>query len=108
MSGQKALSLERFARKNKLRFIRFECRGHGKSDGKFEDFTISDWKKDLLDIIDNIAKGPQILIGSSMGGWLMFLAAKKRPSKIKGMIGLAAAPDYINEFYKNLTNKKKS
>ena len=107
MSGQKALSIERFARKNKLKFIRFECRGHGKSSGKFEDFTISDWKKDLLDIIDNIAKGPQILIGSSMGGWLMFLAAKKRPSKIIGMIGLAAAPDYINEFYKNLTNKKK-
>jgi len=107
MSGQKALSIERFARKNKLKFICFECRGHGKSSGKFEDFTISDWKKDLLDIIDNIAKGPQILIGSSMGGWLMFLAAKKRPSKIIGMIGLAAAPDYINEFYKNLTNKKK-
>ena len=107
MSGQKALSIERFARKNKLKFISFECRGHGKSSGKFEDFTISDWKKDLLDIIDNIAKGPQILIGSSMGGWLMFLAAKKRPSKIIGMIGLAAAPDYINEFYKNLTNKKK-
>ncbi len=87
MSGQKALSLERFARKNKLRFIRFECRGHGKSDGKFEDFTISDWKKDLIDIIDNIAKGPQILVGSSMGGWLMFLAAKARPEmKKKGII----------------------
>ena len=107
MSGQKALSLERFARKNKLRFIRFECRGHGKSDGKFEDFTISDWKKDLIDIIDNIAKGPQILVGSSMGGWLMFLAAKARPKRITGLIGLAAAPDYIDEFYKKLPLKKK-
>ena len=107
MSGQKALSLERFARKNKLRFIRFECRGHGKSDGKFEDFTISDWKKDLIDIIDNVAKGPQILVGSSMGGWLMFLAAKARPSRIAGMIGLAAAPDYIDGFYNNLSTKKK-
>ncbi len=107
MSGQKALSIERFARKNKLKFIRFECRGHGKSDGNFEDFTISDWKKDLLDIIDNIAKGPQILVGSSMGGWLMFLAAKVRPSKIIGMVGLAAAPDYIDEFYKNLPLVKK-
>ena len=107
MSGQKALSIERFARKNKLRFIRFECRGHGKSDGKFEDFTISDWKKDLLDIIDNIAKGPQILVGSSMGGWLMFLAAKARPSRVTGMVGLAAAPDYIDGFYNNLTVKKK-
>ena len=107
MSGQKALSIERFARKNKLRFIRFECRGHGKSDGKFEDFTISDWKKDLLDIIDNIAKGPQILVGSSMGGWLMFLAAKARPSRVTGMVGLAAAPDYIDDFYNNLPVKKR-
>jgi len=107
MSGQKALSIERFARKNQLSFIRFECRGHGKSDGKFEDFTISDWKKDLLDIIDNIAKGPQVLVGSSMGGWLMFLAAKARPSRVVGMLGLAAAPDYIDSFYNDLPTKKK-
>ena len=108
MSGQKAISIEKHAKKNKLRFIRFECRGHGKSSGKFENFTISDWKRDLIDIIDNIAKGPQILIGSSMGGWLMFLASKARSSRVIGMIGLAAAPDYIDGFYKNLTaNKKK-
>ena len=107
MSGHKALSIERFARKNKLGFIRFECRGHGKSDGKFEDFTISDWKKDLINIIDNIAKGPQILVGSSMGGWLMFLAAKARSSRIVGLVGLAAAPDYIDGFYKKLPLKKK-
>ena len=108
MNGQKALSIEKYARKNKLNFISFECRGHGKSDGKFEDFTIKDWKKDLLDIIDHIARGPLILIGSSMGGWLMFLAAKARSSRIIGMIGLAAAPDYIDEFYKNLPLKKKN
>ncbi len=107
MSGQKALSLEKFAKINKFQFIRFECRGHGKSDGKFEDFTISDWKKDLIDIIDNIAKGPQILVGSSMGGWLMFLAAKARSTRIVGLVGLAAAPDYIDEFYNNLSLKKK-
>tara|TARA_Y100000768_G_scaffold353403_1_gene305676 strand:+ start:336 stop:1070 length:735 start_codon:yes stop_codon:yes gene_type:complete len=107
MSGQKALSIEKYAKKNKLCFIRFECRGHGKSSGNFEDFTISDWKKDLIDMIDNVAKGPQILIGSSMGGWLMFLAAKARPSRVIGMIGLAAAPDYIDGFYNNLSTKKK-
>ena len=107
MNGLKAISIEKFARKQKLRFIRFECRGHGKSDGKFEDFTIADWKKDLIDIIDNIAKGPQILVGSSMGGWLMLLAAKARSSKIVGLVGVAAAPDYIDEFYRNLSNKKK-
>ena len=88
MNGGKALDLERYARKNKLNFVRFDCRGHGKSEGKFEDFTMSDWKKDLLDIIDNVAKGPQILIGSSMGGWLMMLAAKARPQRIQGLIGM--------------------
>ncbi len=107
MSGQKALSIEKYAKKNNFKFISFECRGHGKSSGKFEDFTISDWKKDLLDIIDNIAIGPQILVGSSMGGWLMFLAAKARTSRLAGMIGLAAAPDYIDGFYRDLPPKKK-
>ena len=107
MNGAKALTVERYARKNKLNFICFDCRGHGKSEGKFEDFTISDWRKDLLDIIDNIAKGPQILIGSSMGGWLMMLAAKARPKRIKGMIGLAAAPDFGKDLYNSLNKKNK-
>ena len=107
MNGAKALKVERYARKNKLNFIRFDCRGHGKSEGKFEEFTISDWRKDLLDIIDNLTRGPQILIGSSMGGWLMMLAAKARPKRIKGMIGLAAAPDFGKDLYKALNKKNK-
>ena len=107
MNGGKALAIEQYAKKNKLNFIRFDCRGHGSSEGKFEDFTISDWRKDLLDIIDNVAKGPQILIGSSMGGWLMMLAAKARPQRIKGLIGLAAAPDFGKDLYKVLNKKNK-
>ena len=107
MNGNKALTVERYARKNKLNFIRFDCRGHGKSEGKFEEFTMSDWRKDLLDIIDNLARGPQILIGSSMGGWLMMLAAKARPQRIAGMIGLAAAPDFGKDLYKALNKKNK-
>ena len=107
MNGKKALTVEKYARKHKMNFVRFDCRGHGNSDGKFEDFTISDWKKDLLNVIDNLTRGPQILIGSSMGGWLMMLAARLRPSKIKGMIGLAAAPDFGDNLYNNLTIKNK-
>ena len=107
MNGGKALAVEQYAKKNKLNFIRFDCRGHGSSEGKFEDFTISDWRKDLLDIIDNVASGPQILIGSSMGGWLMMLAAKARPQRIKGLIGLAAAPDFGKDLYKVLNKKNK-
>ena len=107
MNGKKALTVEKYARKNKLNFVLFDCRGHGNSDGKFEDFTISDWKKDLVNVIDKLTRGPQILIGSSMGGWLMMLAARVRPLRIKGMIGLAAAPDFGDNLYNNLTIKNK-
>lgn len=108
MNGKKALIVEKYAKKQKLAFLRFDYRGHGKSFGNFEDFTIADWKQDLIDIIDNLTAGPQILIGSSLGGWLMMLAARSRNSRIKGMIGLAAAPDCDNDLYKNLTKKNKS
>ena len=107
MNGLKAVRIENYARKNKLAFICFDCRGHGSSFGRFENFTISDWKKDLLDIIDNLTKGPQILIGSSLGGWLMILAAKARSKKIVGLIGLAAAPDFGKALFKNLNTKNK-
>ena len=93
MEGKKALSIQKYARKKGLAFLRFDCRGHGKSYGKFHNFTITDWKNDLFDMIDNIVKGQQILIGSSIGGWLMLLAAKSKKSKIAGLIGLAPAAD---------------
>ena len=107
MEGKKAIFIEKYAKKNKLSFIRFDCRGHGKSSGNFEDFTISDWKKDLFDIIDNLTKGPQILIGSSMGGWLMLLAAKSKKRKISGLIGLASAADFGKDLFNSLSIKNK-
>ena len=108
MNGLKALSIEKYAKKNKLSFIRFDCRGHGKSFGKFEDFTISDWKEDLINIIDHLSSGPQILIGSSLGGWLMILATKLRSNRIAGLIGIAAATDFGDNLYKNLTKENKN
>ena len=107
MEGKKAIFVEKYAKKNKLSFIRFDCRGHGKSSGNFEDFTISDWKKDLFDIIDNLTKGPQILIGSSMGGWLMLLAAKSKKRKVSALIGLAAAADFGKDLFNSLSIKNK-
>ncbi len=107
MEGKKAIFIEKYAKKNQLSFIRFDCRGHGKSSGNFEDFTITDWKKDLFDIIDNLTKGPQILIGSSMGGWLMLLAAKSKKRKISALIGLAAAADFGKDLFNSLSTKNK-
>ena len=108
MNGLKAQSIEKYAKKNRLSFIRFDCRGHGKSFGKFEDYTISEWKEDLINIIDNLTTCPQILIGSSMGGWLMTLATKARPKRIVGLIGLAAATDFGKDFYNNLNKRNKN
>ena len=108
MQGLKAKSIEKYAKKNKLRFLRFDCRGHGQSFGRFEDFVISDWKQDLLDVIDKLTKGPQILIGSSMGAWLMILAANARPKKIAGLIGLSAAADFGYSLHKSLSLKNKN
>ena len=108
MNGLKALSIEKYAKKNYLSFLRFDFRGNGKSDGKFEDFSISEWKDDLILIIDKLTKGPQILIGSSLGGWLMILAAKARPKRIVGLIGLAAAVDSGDNLYSNLNKKNKN
>jgi len=108
MQGLKALAIEKYAKKNLLGFLRFDCRGNGKSEGKFENFTINDWKKDLIDLLDNITKGPQILVGSSMGGWLMMLAARERKRRICGLLGLAAAADFGNNMYLGLSNKCKN
>jgi len=107
MEGLKAISIERYAKKNNLSFLRFDCRGHGQSFGNFEDFTLTDWRDDIVNVIDNLTKGPQILIGSSMGGWLMILASKIRPKRIFGLIGLAAATDFGKNLYKNLSKKNK-
>jgi pimeloyl-ACP methyl ester carboxylesterase len=94
MSGEKALALEAFCKARGQQFIRFDCTGHGASSGEFADGTISSWKDDLLDILKRITDTPQVLVGSSMGGWLALLAALEMPEKVSGIIGIAAAPDF--------------
>ncbi|KAA5604801.1 alpha/beta hydrolase [Roseospira marina] len=97
MTGGKALFLEHWARRNGRAFVRFDQRGHGVSDGRFEDGTISAWADDLVQVIDHLTEGPQVIVGSSMGGWLMLLAALARPERVAGLLGLAAAPDFTED-----------
>lgn len=92
--GSKALFLEEHAKKTGQSFVRFDYFGHGQSDGDFKDGTIGRWAEDVLAVIDELTSGPQILIGSSMGGWLMLLAALARKDRVAGLIGIAAAPDF--------------
>ncbi|MEM8799732.1 MAG: alpha/beta hydrolase [Pseudomonadota bacterium] len=94
MQGAKALALEDHCRTRGLGFTRFDYRGHGQSEGAFEDGSISDWLEDTLAIIDEATEAPLILVGSSMGGWIVLLAAHARPDKVAGLIGIAAAPDF--------------
>lgn len=97
MEGTKALFLEQECAARGQAFVRFDYGGHGQSGGAFIDGTIGTWKDDALAVIDLLTQGPQILIGSSMGGWIALLCAMERPARIKGIIGLAAAPDFTRE-----------
>ena len=93
MTGTKALALDAWATRTGRAFIRFDYRGCGTRGGRFEDFTLDDWLEDALAEID-ATEGPLVLIGSSMGGWLMLLAALARPERVAGLVGVAAAPDF--------------
>lgn len=97
MTGTKAMALDAYCAATGRAFVRFDYRGHGKSSGRFTDGTIGAWRDDVLTIIDRLTVGPQILVGSSMGGWLMLLAALARPDRIHALIGLAPAPDFTEE-----------
>jgi pimeloyl-ACP methyl ester carboxylesterase len=70
--------------------------GHGQSSGRFEEGGPSRWRDDAVAVLDELTHGPQILIGSSMGGWVMLLAALARPERVAAMIGIAAAPDFTD------------
>ena len=94
MTGGKAVHLEAACRARGQAFLRFDYSGHGQSGGRFEDGTIGRWLGDALAVIDRLTEGPQILIGSSMGGWIAALAALARPDRVAGLIGIAAAPDF--------------
>lgn len=93
MAGTKAVALDDWAVRTGRAFVRFDYRGCGESAGAFEDFTLEDWRDDALSVIDSV-EGPVVLVGSSMGGWIMLLAALARTEKVAALVGLAAAPDF--------------
>ncbi len=97
MNGIKATTLEHHCRASGRAFVRFDYFGHGESSGRFEDGTIGRWRDDALTVLDEIAQGPQILVGSSMGGWIMLLVALARHERVRALVGVATAPDFTED-----------
>ncbi len=102
MTGGKALALEEFCRARGQAFLRFDYTGHGQSSGVFEEGSIGQWADDAVTALDRLTEGEQILVGSSMGGWIMLLVALARKSRIRGLLGLAAAPDFTRDLMWNV------
>tara|TARA_B100000315_G_C14582525_1_gene591267 strand:+ start:1644 stop:2417 length:774 start_codon:yes stop_codon:yes gene_type:complete len=101
MTGSKALALESLARERGQAYLRFDYQGHGQSSGEFADGTIGLWAEDALAAFDELTEGPQIIVGSSMGGWMMLLTAVARPDRVAGLVGIAAAPDFTEDLLPN-------
>ncbi|WBU51976.1 alpha/beta fold hydrolase [Paracoccus sp. SCSIO 75233] len=94
MRGSKAEYLAGWAAQAGRAFLRFDYTGHGESSGRFEDGAIGDWAGDAIAAIRALTDGPQILVGSSMGGWISLLVAREMPERVAGLVGIAAAPDF--------------
>lgn len=97
MEGTKAIHLEAWAKTQGMAFLRFDYSGHGQSSGAFEDGAIGDWAEDAYEAIETLTSGPQILVGSSMGGWISSILIAKMREKIAGFVGIAAAPDFTED-----------
>jgi pimeloyl-ACP methyl ester carboxylesterase len=98
MEGGKATALDAWAAETKRAMLRFDYGGCGASPGEFEEQSLADWRGDAIAAIDSV-EGPLVLVGSSMGGWLMLLAALARPDRVAGLVGIAAAPDFTSWGY---------
>lgn len=97
MEGGKAVHLHEWASRENRNFIRFDYFGHGSSSGRFRDGSISQWADDVTYVMDEISKGPVILIGSSMGGWAALIASMKRSTRVKALLLIAPAPDFTQK-----------
>jgi pimeloyl-ACP methyl ester carboxylesterase len=95
MDGGKATALDAWAAAEGRAMLRFDYAGCGLSGGEFEAQTLAGWRDDALAMIDSL-DGPVILVGSSMGGWLMLLAALARRERVRALVGIAAAPDFTD------------
>lgn len=94
MTGTKASALDAWAAREERAFVRFDYFGHGDSSGSFREGTVTQWLADSLAVLDRLTNGPQVVVGSSMGGWLALLAALARPERVTALLLIALAADF--------------
>jgi pimeloyl-ACP methyl ester carboxylesterase len=102
MTGTKALALDAWAGEHGRACVRFDYSGHGESEGQFADGTIGRWLEEGLAVFERFCAGPQVVIGSSMGGWMALLLARaiakrERQASLAGLVLIAPAPDFTEE-----------
>lgn len=108
MEGTKAVWLEEWAKSQGRAFLRFDYSGHGQSSEAFVDGSIGDWAADAQEVIETLTTGPQVLVGSSMGGWISLLMTKRIPQCVCGLVGIAAAPDFTEDgFWASFTEDQR-
>jgi len=99
MAGSKASAVFDWARARGRACLLLDYSGCGASEGDFAEGTLSGWRDEVLALIEATCDGPVVLVGSSMGGWLMLLAALAAPAKVAALVGIAAAPDFTDWGY---------
>ena len=107
MNGTKAVALEQVCKRQGSAYVRFDLSGHGQSSMDFNLCNITVWLEDLNSVLSSLTKGPQVLVGSSLGGWLMFLCTMRNPDNIFGLIGVGVAPDFTQRLWKQLSAEGK-
>ena len=96
MEGAKALALDAFAAERGSSMLRLDYSGTGSSAGRFEDGTLASWLEEALAAIDRLTRGPLVVVGSSMGGWIALHIALERRERVQALVGIAAAPDFTH------------
>lgn len=93
--GRKPEEIRKWCIENGMGFFRYEIAGHGSDAARFEETTINTYKSQIFEIVGEMVDGDVVTAGASLGGWLGLLAAVQFPQKVKGFLGLAAAPDFL-------------
>ncbi len=97
--GRKPEEIRKWCLENGMGFFRYEIAGHGADKARFEETTINTYKSQIFEIVGEMVDGKAVTAGASLGGWLGLLAAVQFPEKVKGFLGLAAAPDFLKKYF---------